>query len=204
MPAPPCRTAEPAPPSRTAEPDRGAVGVLGSLQLILDKGQEADWFSAEWICWAAAISGLSLVCFIVRERTVRDPIVHLDVLRNRNFSLGTLLTALYGFVLYGITSMMPLFLQTLMGYPALDSGLAVSPRGLGCMLSMFVVGPLVNYVDGRLLLAFGFSIVGSSVLMLSHVNLQIASSSVACSHKAMTSRAQQSMMSLMRRPSRTC
>jgi DHA2 family multidrug resistance protein len=103
----------------------------------------------------------------------------LGVLGNRNFSLGTLLTALYGFVLYGITSMLPLFLQTLMGYPALDSGLAVSPRGLGCMLSMFVVGPLVNYVDGRLLLAFGFSIVGSSVLMLSHVNLQIAMSSVA-------------------------
>ena len=152
---------------------------LGSLQLILDKGQEADWFSTGWICWMAAISGLSLVCFIVRERTVREPIVHLGVLGNRNFSLGTLLTALYGFVLYGITSMMPLFLQTLMGYPALDSGLAVSPRGLGCMLSMFVVGPLVNYVDGRLLLAFGFSIVGSSVLMLSHINLQIAMSSVA-------------------------
>jgi len=152
---------------------------LGSLQLILDKGQEADWFSAQWICWMAAISGLSLVCFIVRERTVREPIVHLGVLGNRNFSLGTLLTALYGFVLYGITSMLPLFLQTLMGYPALDSGLAVSPRGLGCVLSMFVVGPLVNYVDGRLLLAFGFSIVGSSVLMLSHVNLQIAMSSVA-------------------------
>ena len=152
---------------------------LGTLQLVLDKGQESDWFSADWIIWMAVISGIALLGFIIRELVVPEPIVHLGILGNQNFSVGTLLTALYGFVLYGTTAMLPLFMQTLMGYPALDSGLAVSPRGLGCMLSMLVVGPLVNYVDGRLLLAFGFSIVGSSVLMLSHINLQIAISSVA-------------------------
>lgn len=152
---------------------------LGTLQLVLDKGQEADWFEADWICWTTAISAVAVVAFVFREFTVREPIVQLRVLGDRNFSVGTLITGLYGFVLYGVTAMLPLFLQTLMGYPALDSGLAVSPRGIGSMLSMVVVGNLVNYVDGRLLLACGFGILGSSTLMLSHLNLDISMSSVA-------------------------
>ena len=151
---------------------------LGTLQLILDKGQEADWFSAGWICWMAAISAVALVCFLARELTVRQPIVHLQILGDWNFSVGTAITTLYGIVLYGVTAMLPLFLQTLMGYPALDSGLAVSPRGIGSMLSMLVAGALVSYVDSRFLLAFGFGILGSSALMLSHLNLEISMSSV--------------------------
>ncbi len=152
---------------------------LGTLQLMLDKGQEADWFSADWIRWIAAVSAVALVCFIAREITAREPIVHLRVLGDQNFSVGTLLTALYGFVLYGVTAMLPLFLQTLMGYPALDSGLAVSPRGIGSMISMIVVGTLVNYVDGRFLLALGFGILGFSTFMLSRINLDISMTSVA-------------------------
>ena len=146
---------------------------------MLDKGQEADWFEADWIRWIAAVSVIALVGFIFREFAYREPIVQLRVLGNRNFSVGTLITGLYGFVLYGVTAMLPLFLQTLMGYPALDSGLAVSPRGVGSLLSMIVVGTLVNYVDSRLLLAFGFGILGYSALLLSHVNLSISMVSIA-------------------------
>lgn len=152
---------------------------LGSLQLMLDKGQEADWFGATWIRWTAAISTAAFIGFIVRELRVREPIVQLHVLRNRNFSAGTLITGIYGFVLYGVTAMLPLFLQTLLGYPALDSGLAVSPRGIGSMLSMMVAGTLANYVDGRLLLASGLAIFGFSTLMFSHLNLGISIVSVA-------------------------
>jgi len=152
---------------------------LATLQLVLDKGQEADWFGAGWICWTAAISAVALMGFVLRELTVRQPIVRLRVLLDRNFGVGTAIATMYGIVLYGVTSMLPLFLQTLMGYPALDSGLAVSPRGVGSIVSMLIVGRLVNYVDGRLLLASGFGILGASALMLSHLNLQIAMSSVA-------------------------
>ena len=109
----------------------------------------------------------------------RHPIVNLRVLKNRNFSAGTLITAVYGVILYGITAMLPLFLQTLMGYPALQSGLAVSPRGLGSFLSMFVAGRLVNLVDNRVLLAFGFILLAISAAMLGQINLDIAMSSVA-------------------------
>jgi DHA2 family multidrug resistance protein len=82
---------------------------LGTLQLVLDKGQEADWFAAPWICWTAAISTLALVAFIVRELTDRDPIVQLRIFRDRNFAVGTLITGTYGFVLYAATAMLPCF-----------------------------------------------------------------------------------------------
>jgi DHA2 family multidrug resistance protein len=152
---------------------------LGSLQLVLDKGQEDDWFAATWICMAAALSVAAMVAFVWRELAIADPIVDLRILKNRNFSAGSLITAVYGVILYGVTAMLPLFLQTLLGYPALQSGLAVSPRGLGSLLSMFVAGRLVNVVDNRLMLAFGFIILAISAGMLGQLNLQIAMSSVA-------------------------
>jgi MFS family permease len=105
--------------------------------------------------------------------------VQLRILGNRNFGVGTLITCLYGFVLYGVTAMLPLFLQTLLGYPALDSGLAVSPRGIGAVLSTITVGRLVKYIDSRLLLACGFGIFSYSTFLLSHVNLGISMVSVA-------------------------
>jgi DHA2 family multidrug resistance protein len=152
---------------------------LGTMQLVLDKGQEADWFEATWICWLTAVSAMAFLGFVVRELMTRDPIVQLRALANRNFSMGTLITGLYGVVLYGVTALLPLFLQTLLGYPALDSGLAVSPRGLGSMLAMVVVGSLVNRFDGRFLLAFGLGIFGISSIALSHVNLGISMGAVA-------------------------
>jgi DHA2 family multidrug resistance protein len=151
---------------------------LGTLQLLLDKGQEVDWFTATWIRWITAASVIALVGFILREFTDREPIVQLRVLSNRNFCVGTLITGIYGFVLYGTTALLPLFLQTLMGYPALDSGLAVSPRGIGSLASMIVAGILVKYVDGRLLLACGFGILGYSTILLSHINLGVSMVSI--------------------------
>jgi DHA2 family multidrug resistance protein len=151
---------------------------LGSLQLTLDKGQEADWFGAVWIRWTVAISCIAFLVFVWRELSIRHPIVELRVLLNRNFSVGTLITGLYGVVLYSVTALLPLFLQTLMGYPALQSGLAVSPRGLGSMASMIIAGALANRIENRLLLMFGFLVLGVSTLMLSHVDLSIGMVSV--------------------------
>ncbi len=151
---------------------------LGTLQLVLDKGQEADWFEADWIRWTAAISCVALVVFVGRELRHREPIVHLRIFMNRDFAVGTLITGIYGVVLYSTTALLPLFLQTLLGYSALDSGLAVSPRGLGSMASMIIAGMIANRIDSRLMLAFGFFVLGASTLMLSDVNLGIGMTSV--------------------------
>jgi DHA2 family multidrug resistance protein len=152
---------------------------LGSMQLVLDKGQESDWFGATWISWTTALSAAMFLGFVVRELTHRDPIVELRALLNRNFSLGTLITGLYGVVLYGVTAMLPLFLQTLIGYSAFDSGLAVSPRGMGSLIAMLVVGWLSTRIDGRLLLSIGLGIFGYSSFELSRISLGISMSSVA-------------------------
>ena len=151
---------------------------LGTLQLVLDKGQEADWFSAGWIRWTAGLSVVAFACFIVRELHTAEPIVQLHILLNRNFSVGTFVTGIYGFVLYAATALLPLFLQTLLGYSALDSGLAVSPRGLGSMASMVVAGALADRVDNRWLLMFGFAVFGGSTLMLARLNFSIGMGSV--------------------------
>jgi DHA2 family multidrug resistance protein len=151
---------------------------LGSLQLVLDKGQEADWFEADWIRWTLTLSCIAFVVFIWRELSGGEPIVQLRVLLNRNFAVGTLITGLYGVVLYSVTALLPLFLQTLLGYPALQSGLAVSPRGIGSMVSMIVAGALANRIDSRLLLMFGFVLLGGSTLMLAGLNLDIGMASV--------------------------
>src|SRR5438445_7425109 len=105
-----------------------AVG-LAALQILLDKGQEADWFASVTMRWLAVIGVLGLAGFVVRELTTEAPIVQLRIVSNRNFAVGLLLITVMGAVLYASLSLLPLFLQTLLGYPALQSGMATSPRG---------------------------------------------------------------------------
>jgi DHA2 family multidrug resistance protein len=151
---------------------------LGTLQIVLDKGQEVDWFSAPWIVWFTVVSGTAFGTFVIWELRHPAPIVNLRVFTNRNFATGTALITIIGLVLYGTTAMLPLFLQTLLGYPALQSGLTVSPRGFGSILAMLVVGRIVMRVDTRFLLAFGFALLTVSSTLLSHINLMIGMNSV--------------------------
>ena len=154
-----------------------AVG-LAALQIVFDKGQEDDWFSSSFIIRATLIAAVALTTFIIWELRSKEPIVNLRVLANRNFAVGTALIAAMGMVLYGTVALLPLFLQTLLGYPALESGLAVSPRGIGAVVSMIIVGRLVGKIDGRFLIMFGFGLVGFSTYLLADINLQISVSSI--------------------------
>src|SRR5947209_11113227 len=90
---------------------------LAALQLVLDKGQEEDWFSSNWIVLVTIFSVAALIAFVVWELKTKEPIVNLRVFTNRNFAVGTVLIASVGIVLYGSTALLPLFLQTLLGYP---------------------------------------------------------------------------------------
>ena len=154
-----------------------AVG-LATLQIVLDKGQEDDWFSSTFISRAIVIATIALVAFVIWELRTKEPIVNLRVLANRNFAVGTALIAVMGIVLYGTIALLPLFLQTLLGYPALESGLAVSPRGIGAIISMILVGRLIGKIDGRYLIVIGFGMVGVSTYLLSDINLQISIRSI--------------------------
>ena len=154
-----------------------ALGIA-ALQIVLDKGQESDWFSSAFIMRTAALSVVALVAFVVWELRTREPIVNLRVLTNRNFAVGTALIAVMGIVLYGSTALLPLLLQTLLGYPALQSGLSVSPRGIGAIVSMIVVGRLVGRIDGRYLVMFGFGVLAIATYLLSDINLEISKASI--------------------------
>src|ERR1044071_8346558 len=155
-----------------------AVG-FAALQLVFDKGQEEDWFSSSFITRTLVIAIVTLVAFVIWELWTRDPIVNLRVLANRNFAVGTVLIAAIGIALYGTTALLPLFLQTLLGYPALQSGLAVSPRGIGAIVSMIFVGRLIGKVDGRYLMMFGFAMLAVATYWLSYIDIQITVRSIA-------------------------
>src|SRR5258706_4154732 len=98
--------------------------ALGAVQLVLDKGQEAEWFASSFITWVTIFSGAAAISFVIWELRSKDPIVDLRVLVNRNFAAGTSLMVVMGIVLYGTIALLPLFLQTLLGYPALATGMA--------------------------------------------------------------------------------
>src|ERR1017187_5334890 len=115
--------------------DYWGIGMLavaiGALQVVLDKGQEEDWFSSNWISVLTVVAVAGIAMFIIHELRTRDPVVHLRVFKERTYAAGVFLMTVLGFVLYGSLLLLPIFLQTLLGYPALDAGMAMMPRGLG-------------------------------------------------------------------------
>src|SRR5581483_9067851 len=151
---------------------------LATLQITLDKGQEVDWFGAVWLRWFTGISLVSMIGFIAWELWTPAPIVNLRVLKNRNFAVGCGLYACFGAVLYAMITLQPLFLQTLLGYSALDAGLTVSPRGLGSLPALFLVGLLIRRISPRFLVGFGFLVFGFSSLLFSRFDLQVAMSNI--------------------------
>ena len=175
------RFVEDPPYIKNAKPGRiDAIGLgllavwLAALQIILDKGQEDDWFGATWIRWATFILVVGFVAFIVRELTHDKPLVDLRIFKHRNFALGCLLIALFGGALYGLITLLPLFYQELLGYTAYAAGWAVSPRGIGAIMAMPIIGILTVKIDNRWLIAIGFLMFAISALEFGRADLEIS------------------------------
>ncbi len=149
-----------------------AVGI-GTIQVVLDKGQEADWFGSHWVIEFAIIGAVALAAFVIHELIARHPVVDLRVLKKPTYATGVFLMTMLGFGLYGALVVLPLLLQTLLGYPALDAGLAMFPRGMGSFIMMPIVGILMSKVDARKLLLLGTFGTAVSMYMLSILNLNL-------------------------------
>ncbi|HEX3876023.1 MAG TPA: DHA2 family efflux MFS transporter permease subunit [Bryobacteraceae bacterium] len=147
-----------------------ALGI-GALQVVLDKGQEDDWFGSHAIVALTIAAAVGIVLFIMRELMAATPVVHLSVFRDRTYSAGVFLMTVLGFVLYGSLLLVPIFLQTLLGYPALEAGIAMAPRGLGSFLMMPLVGAIMGRFDPRKVLAVGLVGGAWSLYALSELNL---------------------------------
>ena len=146
---------------------------LGALQVVLDKGEREDWFSSDFITRLAIISAGALILLIYRELKIKEPVVDLHLFKERNYASGTTIMFFFGFVLYGSIMLLPLFLQTLMGYDATTSGWALAYGGIGSLLIMPVVGRLTTVLDSRILVFVGLLINAYAVYLMSQYNVQI-------------------------------
>jgi MFS transporter, DHA2 family, multidrug resistance protein len=146
---------------RSTRVDYWGIGMLtvgiAALQILLDKGQEEDWFESHAMLALAIVSGISLVAFIIRELVVDEPVIHLKVFRDRTYSTGVFLMTTLGFVLFGSLVLLPILLQTLFGYPSLQAGIALAPRGIGSFIAMPVIGIILARFGPRKLLPLGLA-----------------------------------------------
>lgn len=152
---------------------------LVTLQTVLDKGNNADWFNATWICWTFAVSCVACVLFFHSQLTNKDSLIDLSVFKDRNFSAGTIIQVVIQAVLYASLAILPQFLQSMMGYTAFLSGATMMPRGFGSMLSMLFTATLSNKVDNRILVMIGLALIGGASLDFGALNLQISNMNIA-------------------------
>ncbi len=146
---------------------------LGALEIMLDEGQRDDWFSSNLILVSAILAVVALVSVVFWELRQKDPVVDFHLLGDRNFAISTLSMFALGFVLYGSTVALPLFLQTLLGYTAMQSGLALSPGGLVIMVMMPVVGMLLSRIQPRSLIIFGLLMSAVGLFAMTRFDLDV-------------------------------
>jgi MFS transporter, DHA2 family, multidrug resistance protein len=152
---------------------------LGTLQVVLDKGQREDWFESNFILILSVIAVLSLIFVIYWEWKQKDPIIDLHLFRDRTFGISNLLMFMLGFALLGSTLLLPLFSQTLLGYTAQQAGLALMPGGFAIILLLPLVGFLLSRYTPRWLLMFGLMVLSYSLFHMTKFNLQIDFRTVA-------------------------
>lgn len=152
---------------------------LGTLQVVLDKGQREDWFESHFILILSIISIASLIFVVFWEWTHKDPIIDLHLFRDRTFGISNLLMFMLGFALLGSTLLLPLFSQTLLGYTAEQAGLALMPGGFAIIMLLPLVGFLLSRYTPRWLLLFGLAVLSFSLFHMTNFDLNIDFRTVA-------------------------
>ena len=143
--------------------------AIASLQIVLDKGQEADWFGSSWITATAILAAYAFLIWIVWEWHHPNPVVDIRLFRRRNFATAMFFSFAVGIVLFGTTFMIPQFLQVELGYPAVKAGEALAGGGFAMICMLPIVGTLVSRVDPRKLMAFGFISISAAMYYMSTV-----------------------------------
>jgi len=146
---------------------------LGALEVVMDEGQKEDWFGSHFIVTFAVITVVCLIAVVFWELWQKEPIIDFHILKDRNYALATLSMLVLGFVLYASTALMPLFLQTLLGYTAMMSGLVLSPGGLVIVICLPVVGLLVRKYQPRWLVIFGVVVTSLGLFRMARFTLGI-------------------------------
>ena len=146
--------------------------AIGCMQVVLDKGQEDDWFASHFITALSLVSVISLVALLIWELRQKNPVIELRLFKNSNFAAASLMMFVLGVAIYVATTLLPLFVQNLAGYSAELAGLALSPGGLAVMMMMPIVGQLSAHIQARWLAAIGFLITGTAIIHMTQIDLQ--------------------------------
>lgn len=154
------------------------VVAMACMQIVLDKGQQWNWFDTTWICWLTGICIFSFVLFYVWELEYKYPVIDIRVFKDRNFMFGTLASSFINVMLYSTLLLVPMFVQSLLGYSPSMSGLTMFPRAIICLIGLIVVGEISRFVEARLLATIGLLIMAVSVLMLTQMNTASSMESV--------------------------
>ncbi len=148
---------------------------LGLLQIVLDRGQRADWFASRWVVAATACSALALTTLVINELWCAHPIVDFRILKDGVFSLAVFLIVVMSATLWGTGFLTPVFLQELMGYTAWKAGLMMVPRALSAMLSMFAIGQLARLrVETRPMIGLGFLLTSIGLWLMAQWSLDVS------------------------------
>ncbi len=146
------------------------VLAMSSMQIILDKGQQYNWFDTTWICWVTGICIFSFVFFYVWELEYKYPVIDIRVFKDRNFLFGTLISSFINVMLYSTLLLVPMFVQSLLGYSPSKSGLSMFPRAIICLIGLLVFGEISKYIKPKIMATAGLLTMAASVLMMTQLN----------------------------------
>ncbi len=146
------------------------LGIAG-LQLLLDKGQEEEWLDSSLIVGCLVVAVVAITWFVIHELRVHNPVIDLRIFSSLTFAIGSFVSGMLGFLLFGSLIVLPILLQTLLGYSPVQAGLAMAPRGLGSLITMPLIGILTDKIDPRRLLLAGFGIGAVTMYWLSRMSL---------------------------------
>ena len=146
-----------------------------TLQVVLDKGNDADWFGSPWICWMTFVSVISCIGFFwVQVKNKKNPLIDLSIMKDKNFLFGTIIQVVLMAVLLASAAILPSMLQRLMGYTSYLSGLSMMPRGAGCLTGIIITAIVTNKISERAMVMLGLFVIGCGGLLFGQLNLQIA------------------------------
>lgn len=174
-----CRNIEDTQPARGKQ-NMDFVGMtalilwLLSMQIVLDKGQQYNWFDCAWICWLSGFSLVTLSFLIVWEIENKNSFMKVRLFKDKNFFIGTVISTAVSMVVFTTMYLAPQFVQNVLGYTALLSGLSMAPRIISCLLMLVAIPYLMKIYDSRLLIAIGFFFLGISTFMFTNVNLAVS------------------------------
>ena len=155
------------------------IGWLTCMQIVLDKGNDADWFGSTWVCWLTFFAVLFAVIFFIVQSKKKDSLIDLNVFKDGNFFFGTIVQIVMHGILLASLAILPQFLQGLMGYDAFLSGVAMMPRGVGAMLTILFIGTIGSKINAKILVVMGLAILSTASFMLCNLNLHIATINIA-------------------------